>query len=128
MPTKSNPQPAPDLLNLESKILRALCTTSPAPDSPSTRPNLHHASIRAAILATLHAHRWQNPEHRVVFEALILLPGRHSAELREQLPAQATRMGFPDVNWEEYFTERAENAPIEVLAAELLAASHEAKP
>jgi hypothetical protein len=113
-----------ELLDLESRILRALCTDPLTSDSLGTR----HSFTRAAILAKLHSHRWQHPEHRVVFEALTLLEGRQSTELRGQLPAQATRMGFPDVNWDEYFTESAENESAETLVAELLAASREENP
>ena len=75
------------------------------------------------ILAKLGEHRWQHPEHRVLFEALALLQRRNATELREQLPAQATRMGFPDVNWDQYFTASTDKATIETLVAELLAAS-----
>ncbi len=78
---------------------------------------------RQRILTTLRAHQWRDPEHRVVFEALESLPGRYVKELHEQLPAQATRMGFPDVNWDDYFAPGAADSPIESLIAELLAAS-----
>jgi hypothetical protein len=100
--------------DLESRILRALCS--------DLSPRIDNADARAAILAKLRTHRWQDPEHRVVFEALTLLPGRELIELREQLPAQATRMGFPDVNWEKYYAAAADSA-IENLVAELLATS-----
>ena len=109
----------PDLPDLESRILRALCTSPSQSNSPAN----DHASTRAAILEKLRAHPWQNPEHRVVFEALTRLPGRPSTELREQLPAQATRMGFPDVNWQKYFTATADDSALETLVAELLAIS-----
>jgi hypothetical protein len=109
------------VLDLESRVLRALCS-GPAAFGP---PGADHASGRAAILAELRARRWQDPEHRVVFEALTLLPGRHGTELREQLPAQATRMGFPDVNWQKYFAATADDSPIETLVAELLPTSRE---
>ena len=75
------------------------------------------------MLAQLRPHRWQDSEHRVVFEALTALPDRDATELREQLPAQATRMGFPDVNWENYFASAAADSAIETLVAELLATS-----
>jgi hypothetical protein len=107
------------MFDLESRILRALCSTPSALDSSGTR----HASTCAVILAKLGEHRWQHPEHRVVFEALALLQRRNATELREQLPAQATRMGFPDVNWDQYFTASTDKATIETLVAELLAAS-----
>jgi hypothetical protein len=82
---------------------------------------MHHGPTRATILAQLRAHRWQDPEHRIVFEALILLPGRDAAELRQQLPAQATRMGFPDVNWDHYFPASDDHPALEPLVVELLA-------
>jgi hypothetical protein len=107
------------MLDLEPRILRALCTRASAFAGPGT----HHVTGRATILAQLGAHRWQNPELRVVFEALTLLPGRQSSELREQLPAQATRMGFPDVNWDYYFVASDDHPAIESLVAELLAIS-----
>jgi hypothetical protein len=65
----------------------------------------------------------QDPKHRVVFEALTALPGRQPSALREQLPAQATRMGFPDVNWQNYFAAPADAPAIETLVAQLLATS-----
>jgi hypothetical protein len=103
----------PDLVDLESGILRALCTELPVGNSPDT----HHSPTRAAILAKLRAHHWQNPDHRVVFEALTILPGRNT-----------TRMGFPDVNWDHYFVANNDNAALETLVTELLAASREEKP
>jgi hypothetical protein len=102
-------------LDLEFKILRALC------GHPSS--DLDNAAARARILAQLRPHLWQDSEHRVVFEALTALPGCNATELREQLPAQATRMGFPDVNWENYFASAAADSAIETLVAELLATS-----
>jgi hypothetical protein len=109
-------------LDLESRILRATCNNlSPRIDDPAAL-----AAKRATILADLRTHRWQDPEHRVVFEALTRLPGREASELREQLPAQATRMGFPDVNWEKYFAATTDDSAIETLVAELLSTSREA--
>ena len=56
-----------------------------------------------ALLRELHSHRWQDPEHRIVYEALAGVRVFDILSLREQLPAQATRMGFPDVDWTLYF-------------------------
>ena len=107
-------------LDLESRILRALCSN---PSSGTDNP-----AARAIILTQLHPHRWQDSEHRVVFEALTALPGRDATELREQLPAQATRMGFPDVNWENYFAWAAADSAIETLVAELTGTSGKPNP
>jgi hypothetical protein len=131
MSTEINPQLVLALyLDLESKILRALCNEPPPPISPGTHdatppaaPHQHDPALigkRAAIFAQLRAYPWQDPEHRVIFEALTALPGRSATELREQLPAQATRMGFPDVNWQNYFAPAAADSALETLVAELL--------
>jgi hypothetical protein len=87
------------IFELERKILRALCRESA--DS-SAHADLG-AESRATALSELLLHNWQDAEHRIVFEALVKLPRRDVAELRRQLPAQTTRMGFPDVKWETYF-------------------------
>jgi hypothetical protein len=68
-------------------------------------------------------HIWQDAEHRVVFEAIQRLSSSDPKLLREQLPAQTTRMGFPDVSWENYFSPAPQNEKdFEALVHELLAA------
>jgi hypothetical protein len=99
------------IFELERTILRALCREGL---DRSARADLD-AQSRASALSELLLHSWQDAEHRVVFEALDRLPGRDAAELRRQLPAQATRMGFPDVEWESYF---AGGTPDDVKSAE----------
>ena len=76
---------------LEREILRAMCGGSLAP-----------AQIEAAREA-LREYAWRDEEHRVVFEALARVRNADAIPLRQQLPAHATRMGFPDVNWPLYF-------------------------
>lgn len=115
---------------LERTILRALCRRG-VQSSTRAHPDIEsHASAVSGLLS----HNWQDPEHRIVFEALARLPGRDVAELQRQLPAQATRMGFPDVCWETYFAARAtrdaqpadeRRADLETLIAKLLAAAAE---
>jgi hypothetical protein len=115
---------------LERTILRALCRRGV---HSSARADLH-AESQASAVSALQSHNWQDPEHRIVFEALARLPGRDVAELQSQLPAQATRMGFPDVSWETYFAARAprdaqpeaaRRADLETLITQLLAAAAE---
>lgn len=57
------------------------------------------------FIGELSAYSWRDPEHATVFEAIRALAPRAAAvaSWREELPAQATRMGFPDVEWSEYF-------------------------
>jgi hypothetical protein len=120
------------IVELEREVLRKLCGTHVAPDT-SVRTDVN--SRERAVLELL-AHPWQDAEHRIVFEALARLPGRDAAELQRQLPAQATRMGFPDVEWQAYFStdpeprdkgakERASD--IETLITQLQAASQRAE-
>jgi len=76
---------------IERRILRALC---------------HGADAGAASewpCPELKNYRWHEPEHRVVYEALAAAPRRGGRRLRESLPAQAARLGFPDVDWAAYF-------------------------
>jgi hypothetical protein len=90
MPT---PDKSASIIAFEREILRLLCDPRAQPDAKS----------REQAVLSLQTHPWQDAEHRIVFEALAKLPGRDASELRRQLPAQATRMGFPDVHWETYF-------------------------
>jgi hypothetical protein len=95
-------------IELEGKILRALCA----------------ARIDRAywnrFIARLVEHPWRAPEHRIVFEALRAIRSQDATIRREQLPAQATRMGFPDVDWENYFgADHSEPAEIEELLCNL---------
>lgn len=48
-------------------------------------------------------YRWMGSDHRTIFEALVRLSSLPASALRERLPAEATRMGFPDIQWETYF-------------------------
>jgi hypothetical protein len=115
---------SPTIIELEREILRMLCD----PREEADRKSREEAVLR------LQAHRWRDAEHRIIFEAVAKLPGRNATELRRQLPAQATRMGFPDVHWETYFTSntsRSAEGPqekscsLEALIARLRAASGE---
>jgi hypothetical protein len=54
-------------------------------------------------MRALENYRWHDPEHRVVYEALQAVRGGARLSLREELPAHATRLGFPDVGWQDYF-------------------------
>jgi hypothetical protein len=86
------------IVTLERKILIALCTS---------------ALIRTEwekLARALSNHAWQEPEHQVVYEALRKIRSRDPRTWREQLPAQATRMGFPDVDWMIYLAPKGRGA------------------
>lgn len=87
-----NDRPAPDIVSAEREILRRLCSSDP------------NAAIDRFVRDLL-SYSWREPEHTTVFEAIRALAIRRGAGIswREELPAQATRMGFPDVEWSNYF-------------------------
>ena len=95
---------------LERRVLRLLCTRS------SAEPNAR------GIQSQLATYTWRDPDNRIVFEALgRLAPGLGPAQLREELPAQAARMGFPDLNWEIYLRPgEPGDQDLETLVAKLL--------
>jgi hypothetical protein len=95
---------SPSVVELERAILRILC--DPHAEKSASAPDA--TTRREGALIVLRSYHWEDAEHRVVFEAIVRLPGRDANELQNQLPAQATRMGFPDVEWGKYFA----NGPI----------------
>jgi hypothetical protein len=84
-------RPSPRISEIERRILRALCGCVGA----SAASEWH--------LRDLENYRWHEPEHRVVYEALEGAWRGSGEPLREQLSAEAVRMGFPDVDWAAYF-------------------------
>jgi hypothetical protein len=78
--------------SLERQILRVLCGGAIT------------AVVWEALAGQISDHLWQEPEHRVVYEALRQIRSRDPQTLRDQIPAQATRMGFPDVEWAAYLS------------------------
>ena len=110
------PSEAQRVFELERETLCALCIRGSANARETT------------VMRELSNHVWQDGEHRVVFEAIQRLSSSDPKLLQEQLPAQATRMGFPDVSWDNYFAPQPE-AEIDFvsLVGELLAAPKEKK-
>jgi hypothetical protein len=88
------------IIDLESRILRRLCT------------GFDSTELRERVTRDLAGYTWRVPEHGVVYEAAARIRERDPASLREQLPPQATRMGFPDVDWAHYLDgpERSERS------------------
>jgi hypothetical protein len=83
--------PSNSILALERRILHALCVGANSPD------DWDHLAGRLA------GYRWLGSDHKVVFEALRAIKSRDPKTRRDELPAQVTRMGFPDVDWKPYF-------------------------
>jgi hypothetical protein len=75
----------------ELAFLRALCA------------DMRVHTVLEAMMAELADYKWHDAEYAIVYQALSKVATRDKRPLREQLPAIATRMGFPDVNWDHYF-------------------------
>lgn len=78
------------IADAEREILRVLCSRSAA------------RRTRDWLARELAGYSWQVSDHRVVYDALQRIRSRDPHAWRDQLPAQATRMGFPDVDWSIY--------------------------
>jgi len=82
------------IIELERQILSALCGGN------------IDAADWSRLASRLALQAWSDPEHKVVYDALRAVRSNDANTRREQLPAQATRMGFPDVDWANYFAAR----------------------
>jgi len=85
----------PRVVQTERRVLQALCQGTP------------QGSIRETAERLLDKYRWQEPLHRVIFEALMSIPTSAPDLIRDQLPSRLTRKGFPDVPWDDLFEPHA---------------------
>jgi hypothetical protein len=107
-------RPSEHIADLERRTLRALCGREIA------------AQAWDQLTGALAEYSWQEPDHRVVYDALRGIRSRDAKARRDQLPAQATRMGFPDVDWSLYFAhEEIPEQEIRRLIRRLIAATAE---
>jgi hypothetical protein len=83
--------PSSTIATLERQILGALCV------------GVSNAADWDRLAGELSIHHWQDPDHEVVYQALRAIKSRDPKARRDELPAQVTRMGFPDVDWSLYF-------------------------
>jgi hypothetical protein len=88
MATKS-PSPR-SAVEIEQRLLETLCSASIT------------AGQWQACARELASHNWQAPDHAVVFQALLRLRRADGRFQPQELPAQATRLGFPDIDWTPY--------------------------
>lgn len=78
-------------LNFEVFVLRLLCAGT------------SQGAVRDNLLPLLSSYPWNSTLHRAIFKAIVSIPSDDPTLLRQLLPAKLTRMGFPDVEWEELF-------------------------
>lgn len=75
----------------EITALRVLCLGTP------------QGSVKEIARSLLAAYCWHNALHQAVWEALTSLTSENPELLRQLLPAKLTCLGFPDVEWGEFF-------------------------
>ena len=78
-------------LNVEVFVLRLLCAGT------------SQGAVRDHLLPLLSRYPWNSTLHRAIFKAIVSIPSDDPILLRQLLPAKLTRLGFPDVEWEELF-------------------------
>jgi hypothetical protein len=86
-----------DTIENERALVASLCQ-SPCDDA-----------VRVELLQLLPAHRWQSSDCRAIYEAVANWPAA-PAEIRRELPARLTRVGFPDIEIEFCFAPAAQSA------------------
>lgn len=91
---------------LEKQVLQVMCVGTP--QGPAKR----------LLAPLLFEYKWQSELHHAIFDALAAVPADEPAMLRQLLPAKLTRMGFPDIEWDELF------APAGLSREEALAVVH----
>jgi len=79
-------------LDLEKMALRLLCAGT------------SEGIVRDAIIPILRGYTWRSTLHHAIFDAIAASPSSDPELLRQFLPAKLTRMGFPDVEWDEIFS------------------------
>ena len=77
-----------NLAAVERAVLQCLCQGTP------------QGSVKPAGRRFLEQYSWSILTHRIIFEGLMSLMTDDPETLRQQLPAQLTRRGFPDVDLE----------------------------
>jgi replicative DNA helicase len=78
-------------MDAERKLLAALCQSALAADT------------RAIILRRLRDHSFAEPDHEVVYRALVAMPAAGAPEALQGLTQAVTRMGFPDLDLSDLF-------------------------
>lgn len=104
----TSPMPAESPFEVERLVLRGVLSLT------QHWTNAEAGDRLGPLLAELAGYRWKDQEHRVVYECLRILGASRTKPSREQLAAQATRLGHPDVDWPTYLAQ--EDEPIDLPA------------
>ena len=102
------PRRVESVIAAEQTLLRQLCT------SGITTPETE-------ALRRLAQYKWEGRDHQVVFDALLRLANVPPESLRARMPIEATRMGFPDIDWPAFFERPEDYSESEENIARLIA-------
>lgn len=89
--------PGPAQTNLEIAALREFISRATGNASVDSEAEL------GKLIGEFAGYVWSDEEHRVVYECVRSARGRRVVRFREEMAAEATRMGHPDVDWDLYF-------------------------
>ena len=62
-------------------------------------------------LRSLSAYQWKLPDHRVIYGLLLQSRASTPEAIREEFPAAAARLGFPEIDWNAFFSADAQTYP-----------------
>jgi replicative DNA helicase len=96
----------------ELLLLRALCRTETS------------GTLRGTILTALAAHRFAEPEHDVVFEALRDIQNVGRVATEQRVAEMLLRRGFPDLDLGEYFAAGSDPITLTEISGALRAIGH----
>lgn len=97
----------------EKELLRCLCASG------------EDIAQRREVFQKLQQYSWCDNDHRILFEAIGGMLARNSQKLLQDLPAELTRRGFPDISCDALFAPSELNSAAALALAEKLArASH----
>jgi len=96
--TKGESREMVERRTLEREVLRRLCARETT------------AAERADAVKRLEGYAWRSEDCGVVFDAMAKCARFDAEGLRAELPALATRKGFPEIEWAEYFAEEDQDA------------------
>jgi hypothetical protein len=96
----TNRRDAHEIIAAEQQVLMGMCRA----DLPPSELN--------GYIERLTNYSWLEPEHTTVFQAIRSVAGIPNGWWRDELRTQATRMGFPDVDWARYLSTTSPNRPM----------------
>lgn len=76
---------------VEATVLRAVCMGTA------------QGSVKETAKSLLADYRWRSSLHEALWKALSKSLTEDAQKLKEWLPAELTRLGFPDAAWEDFF-------------------------